>query len=47
LGNWQRRTLSSEDLVEQLSIRKMGTFFVIETRLAGVSACASSEAAGL
>jgi hypothetical protein len=33
LRNWQRRTPSSEDLVERLSIRKMGRFSVIGTRL--------------
>jgi hypothetical protein len=46
LGNWQRRTLSSEDLVERLSIRKMGTSSVIESRLGAVSVSASNRAGG-
>ena len=46
LGNWLRRILSNEDLVERLSTRKMGTSFVIEARQSPDSACASIEAAG-
>jgi hypothetical protein len=44
LRSWQRRTLSNEGLPARLSIRKMGTSFVIETRLLAVSAAVSSGA---